>query len=50
MVVVGAVDVLIMEVVNVVVVAYLDVPAVLAVCMVVGFAASVCDLPLSRSI
>ena len=41
MVVVGAVDVLIMEVVNVVVVAYLDVPAVLAVCMVVGFGAHV---------
>jgi len=33
--------VLIMEVVNVVVVAYLDVPAVLAVCMVVGFGAHV---------
>lgn len=41
MVVVGAVDVLIVEVVNVVVVAYLDVPAVLAVCMVVGFGAHV---------
>ena len=41
MVVVGAVDVLIVEVVNVVVVAYLDVPAVLAVCMVVGFGAYV---------
>jgi hypothetical protein len=37
MVVVGAVDVLIMEVVDVVVVAHLDVPAMLAVCMVVGF-------------
>jgi hypothetical protein len=35
--VVGAVDMLIVEVVDVVVVAYLDVPAVLAVLMIVGF-------------
>ena len=41
MVVVGAVDVLIVEVVNVVVVAYLDVPAVLAVCYGRGLGAHV---------